>query len=257
MFTWLKNRRRRRILAQPMPESWRQFLHKNVGWYALLTEPEKAKLERDLRVFLAEKHWEGCGGLKLTVEMQVTISGQACMLALAWTDYHFERVQTILVYPSAYRTKPNGADLDQPSIRSGEVLSGGPVVLSWRDSLVDARGARDGRNVVLHEFAHVLDMENGAVDGVPLLDSLDQERAFHAVIHKELDALRRAVDQRRPTLLDPYGASNPSEFFAVATEAFFELAPLVRQRHPELYRLLADYYQQDPAERILAANSGL
>lgn len=240
-----------------MPDEWRAFLAKNVGWYSYLTDAEKEKLERDLRIFIAEKNWEGCDGLKLTDEMRVTIAGQACLLVLAWEDYLFERVQTILVYPSAYRTNPTDSDLDQPSIRSGEALSGGPLVLSWRDSLVDARGARDGRNVVLHEFAHILDMENGAIEGVPLLESLDHERRFNDVIQRDYHELCRAVDQRRPTLLDPYGATSPAEFFAVATEAFFELGPLVRDQHPDLYRLLADFFRQDPAERLLAANSSL
>lgn len=232
-----------------MPSDWRDILERNVGWYSMLKTDERTKLENDLRIFIVEKNWEGCAGLTLTEEMRVTIAGQACLLVLAWDDYLFERVKTILVYPSVYRTRPVDGELDQPSIRSGEVLKGGPMVLSWRDALVDARGARDGRNVILHEFAHVLDFENGAIDGVPLLSSLEEEARFATVVQREYESLCRALDQRRATLLDPYGASSVSEFFAVATEAFFELAPFVREQHPELYQVLAAFYQQDPALR--------
>lgn len=256
MFSWLKQRRRRRILQAPLPAAWREHLERNVGWYSLLSPQEQGKLEQDARIFIAEKHWEGCAGLTLTDEMLVTIAGQACLLVLAWEDYLFERVKTILVYPSVYRTKPVDGELDQPSIRSGEVLKGGPMVLSWRDALVDARGARDGRNVILHEFAHVLDFENGAIDGIPLVGTLEEERRFGAVVRREYDALCRALDQKRPTLLDPYGATSLSEFFAVATEAFFELGPSVRERHPDLYGILADFYRQDPASRWNSTSSG-
>jgi Mlc titration factor MtfA (ptsG expression regulator) len=253
VFNFFQRRRRARLRAEPFPERWREYLRDNVGWYTLLSGPEQAKLEGDLRIFLAEKYWEGCAGLALTDEIKVTIAGQASLLSLAWTDYFFERVQTILVYPSAYRARGR-AEFGQslPTERVGEALDGGPVVLSWRDSLADARGTRDGRNVVLHEFAHVIDMENGDSDGIPSLGSRRAERLWQATLE---EAMRTPLP-RGPALLEAYAYQSPAEFFAVSTEAFFERGALFRHCLPEFYRLMADFYRQDPASRSPSTDQG-
>jgi Mlc titration factor MtfA (ptsG expression regulator) len=251
MFGYFRQRRRKRLRTLPFPSDWREYLHRNVGWYKLLTTAERTKLEADLRIFIAEKNWEGCAGLAMSDEIQVTIAGQVSLLNLAWDDYHFDGVVSVLVYPAAYRAKGReefGHSL--PSERVGEAFGNETVVLSWRDSRADARGTRDGRNVVLHEFAHVLDMDNGDADGIPYISSAAGRQQWTQVIHREMEQLHRRALARTPTLLDPYGADSPAEFFAVATEAFFELAPEFRTEHPQLYQLFRDYFKQDPAERF-------
>ena len=253
--TLFRHWRRKRILSTPFPNAWRDILRRNLGWYHVLTPSEKQKLERDLTLIIAEKNWEGFAGQVITDEIKVTIAGQAALLVLAWEDYLFERVQTILVYPSIYRTTSGtrrNLDSDEPvSVRLGEALQGGPVVLSWRDTLDGTRLARDGQNVVLHEFAHVLDMENGMVDGVPLLVNQHAEELWSHLMHRELEDLRRQIDHRRPPFLNPYAATNVAEFFAVATESFFEEAPHFRKVKPELYEAFSGFYRQDPALKFV------
>lgn len=256
MVGFFRSWRRRSILSRPFPPEWRDILRRNVGWYSLLSTDEQRKLERDAQVLIAEKNWEGCAGLAMTDEIKVTIAGQAALLVLTWTGYLFERVQTVLVYPASYRARVRDeVGVDLPSDRSGEAMAGGPVVLSWRDSLGGARGWGDGHNVVLHEFAHVLDMENGDSDGVPWLDGEIDEQHWRGVVQSILTDLQTQVDRRRPTFLEPYAATNAAEFFAVSTEAFFETPGGMREVYPEFYSLLTKYYRQDPAERMDRCNA--
>lgn len=252
MFGILRSWKRRRLLAPPFPESRRQILRANVGWYHLLTPTEQRKLERDATVFIAEKNWEGCAGLDLTDEIKVTIAGQACLLVLAWDDYLFERVRSILVYPAVYRPRRRGSvevDDELPEIRLGETFGGETVVLSWRDALRNARGSAGGDNVILHEFAHVLDMETGESDGIPIVASEAEYFRWKTELTRLLAEGEYLITRRRPTFLDPYAYTNAAELFAVATEAFFESAPAFQQAHGELYGLLANFYRQDPATR--------
>ncbi len=251
MFHFFRNRRRARLRAEPFPDLWRSYLERNVGWYQLLNDAERQKLEGDLRIFIAEKNWEGCAGLVMTDEIKVTIAGQASLLSLAWKDYHFDQVRSILVYPAAYRARGRqvfGQSL--PAERIGEAFEGDSVVLSWRDSLVAARSARDGQNVVLHEFAHILDMENGDADGIPAIASDDLRKRWRIVVEKEFQHMAQQLAFRQPTLLEPYAGESEAEFFAVATEAFFESAPAFREMMPEFYGIMQDYFGQDPAARF-------
>ncbi len=166
LFSWFAKRRRRQILATPFPDAWLEHLQKNVAVYRLLTEAEQAKLRDDLRIFMAEKEWEGCGGLVLTDEMKVTVAAQACLLLLGVEHDYFRFVKTILLYPSAYRA-PEGemgpAGIVQEGLgRAGEAWHRGPVVLAWDSVVAGGQNHRDGHNVVLHEFAHQLDFLDGA-----------------------------------------------------------------------------------------------
>jgi MtfA peptidase len=250
VFGFFRRRRRARLRAKPFPTVWRNHLERNVSWYSVLEPAERTKLEGDLAIFLAEKNWEGCAGLVITDEIKVTIAGQASLLSLAWKDFHFDAVISILVYPAAYRAKGREEFGDAlPTERVGEAFGRETVVLSWRDSRADARGARDGRNVVLHEFAHILDMEDGLPDGVPHLNSDSLRATWRTCIHREIERMQQSLLARRGTLLDPYAVESPPEFFAVATESFFELALDFQREMPEFYRLMSDYYGQDPARR--------
>jgi Mlc titration factor MtfA (ptsG expression regulator) len=254
LFAWLKQRRRRRLLATPFPDEWLAYLRKNVALYATLTEAEQAKLRDDLRVFVAERHWEGCGGLTVTDEMKVTIAAQACLLVLNLEHDDFGRVPSVLVYPSGYRSPaerhgPDGTVGGDPG-RLGEAWYRGPVVLAWDSVLGGGKNPHDGQNVVLHEFAHQLDFLDGYADGTPLLPSHAAYRRWHEVMTAEYNHLVAESERGRATVLDAYGATNPAEFFAVATEAFFEKPVQMQHRHPALYEVLHDYYRQDPAERV-------
>jgi MtfA peptidase len=251
LFAWLERRRRRRLLAAPFPADWRAHLRLNVAVYEILTDTEQARLRDDLRVFIAEKSWEGCGGLTLTDEIRVAIAAQACLLLLGVEHDYFGRVQTVLVYPTAYRS-PDGEVGPDGVVREGigrlgEAWHRGPVVLAWDEVRAGGQNHRDGRNVVLHEFAHQLDFLDGLIDGTPPLRDAEQYREWQRVMTAEFDRLRADVEQGRATLLDAYGATNPAEFFAVATECFFEKPRQLQERHPEVYAVLRGYYCQDPA----------
>lgn len=223
---------------------------RNFALYERLSHDERDELRRRVQVFVAEKFWEGCGGLVVTEEMQVTIAAQACLLVLGFPGEHFERLLTVLVYPSGYfaedrRHLPGGIVSEELALRLGEAWTGGPVVLSWDDVLESGRDGDDGYNVVFHEFAHVLDMQNVTVDGTPPLPSEEQYRNWREVLAEEYNRHRRRSGWRR-TVLDPYGATDEGEFFAVATEAFFERPHGLEREHPRLFELLHSFYNQDP-----------
>lgn len=253
LFSWLKTRRRRKLLAEPFPPAWLDYLHNNVAHYRYLTDAEQARLRDDLRIFLAEKNWEGCGGLTMTDEIRVTIAAQACLLVLGMEHNYFDRVQSILVYPHGYRpiedSGHGGLVPEHPSARLGEAWYRGPVILSWSDIRHEGRHPHRGHNVVFHEFAHQLDMLDGVVNGTPPLRDADQARRWREVMTAEYQQLIRASEEGRATLLDQYGTTNEGEFFAVCTECFFDRPVDMAQRHPRLYDLLRDYYRQDPAAR--------
>ena len=251
MFNLFKQHRRKRLRSQPFPPSWLDIIHKNVPIYDRLPEADQRELQGHLQVFLAEKFFEGSAGLELTEEIKVTIAAQACLLLLHRKTDYYPRLITILVYPHAYVAKsvePIGGGVVQEgeTARLGEAWKGGVVVLSWDDVRRGASNPHDGHNVVLHEFAHQLDMENGSADGAPTLDHRSQYVTWARVMSDEYEQLRRDTDQGRTSVLDQYGATNPAEFFAVATECFFEKPIQLRRKHPQLYEELKKYYQQDP-----------
>lgn len=254
-FQWLRESRRHRILEQPFPEDWLPILRRNVYHYSCLGPEEQAKMHNDLRILVAEKNWEGCQGFTVTDEVKVTIAAEASLLLLGFEDQYFDMIQSILVYRDAYRARAQqnvagGVVLEGDSNREGEAWYRGPVVLSWADALAGARHRTHGDNLVLHEFAHQLDMQNGRiVDGTPPLESAEQYRRWQEVLNDEYDGLVRDCERGRPTVLDCYGATNVGEFFAVATERFFEQPGKLADRHPSLYEILCGYYRQDPAVR--------
>jgi Mlc titration factor MtfA (ptsG expression regulator) len=251
-FGWLRRRRRRQILARPFPPSWLAILQENIPYYHYLSDSEKARLRDDLRIFIAEKSWEGCGGLVVTDEMKVTVAALACLLVVGLEPYYFERVQSILLYPEGFKVPQrevlgDGVVLESEGEHLGEAHYRGPVILSWAELLEDVRHPGRGRNLVFHEFAHQLDMLNGAVDGTPPLAAEELARRWRRVMSGEFDRLRDMAEQSVPSLLDEYGAKDEGEFFAVATECFFDRPADLRRQHRSLYQVLRDYYRQDPA----------
>jgi MtfA peptidase len=250
MFGYFRRRRRERLRAAPFPPEWDGILRRNVPLYGRLDEADRKELHGHIHVFLAEKHFEGCGGLTLTDEIKVTIAAQACLLLLHRETDYYRRLVTVLVYPSAYTAKGvepigGGVVLEGEVARLGEAWTGGVVVLSWDDVRAGASDIHDGHNVVLHEFAHQLDQEDGAADGAPILDQRSQYVAWARVLGVEYEQLRRDAERGRQSVLDDYGATNPAEFFAVATECFFERPVPMKAKHPDLYEELKGYYRPE------------
>jgi Mlc titration factor MtfA (ptsG expression regulator) len=259
LFKWLTTRKRRRLSAQPFPDTWLQALHANFAHFKLLTPQEQLKLQKDLRILVAEKNWEGCRGLALTDEIKVTIAAQAALLVLGFENQYYAKLQSILVYPDAYvapgqTITRGGLVLEGNSSRLGEAWYRGPVVFSWADALAGGRNQADGNNLVIHEFAHQLDMQNGRnVDGTPDLSTESQYDRWQQVIHSEFERLQRDCANGHRTVLDCYGATDIGEFFAVSTECFFERPTAMKSYHPQLYEIFRDFFRQDPARRIALA----
>ena len=252
MLGYFKRRRRSRLRASPLPASWLQIIRRNVPIYGRLPQEDQRELEGHMQVFLAEKQFEACGGLELTEEVSVTIAAGACVLLLHRNTDYFRRLITILVYPAPYvanSVEPigGGVVLEEEQIRLGEAWKSGVVVVTWADLQSTAHGFNSGRNLVLHEFAHQLDMEDGVADGTPVLERHSQYARWSRIFGSEYERLRRDCALGRYTVLDKYGASDPAEFFAVATESFFEKPLLLSKRHPDLYEELKAFYRQDPA----------
>lgn len=247
--------RHSRLKNQPVPKHWMSILEQNLPIYKRLTESPLKRLHGHINVFLAEKQFIGCGGLRLTDEIKVTIAAVACLLLLNERGEYYPKLSSILVYPSAYRvkeTKPVGGYVVQESqvVRIGESWARDRVVLSWEDIKRDATNWSDGRNVILHEFAHQLDQESGRADGVPILSRNSDYLSWARVFEQEYQKLRIDVERGKKTVMDWYGATDPAEFFAVATETFFEKPLLLKRKHPELYRELKRYYKLEPLEWI-------
>jgi Mlc titration factor MtfA (ptsG expression regulator) len=253
MFSLFRSRKRARLRARPFPDAWRRIVERNVPVVCRLPPADRDELFGHMQVFLAEKHFEGCGGLELTDEIRVTIAAQACLLLLHRDTDYYPLLTSILVYPTTYVVPSEHALGDGIWEETDDELLGhtsrslSALVLAWDSSLHGARGLDDGENVVLHEFAHQLDFESGGVDGTPALDSRQQYASWARVLGAEYEALRKASDAGRPSVLDDYGGENPAEFFAVATEAFFERPVELRAKHAALYEELRAFYQQDPA----------
>lgn len=254
MFDWFKRRRRKRIQTQPFPEAWEAILRRNVPYYRALPPDMQQRLRQRVQVLLAEKHFEGCGGFVITDEVRVTIAGHAACLLLGDDFDYFPELRTILVYPGIFYVEddvpqPDGTFAEVDEEQAGQSWDLGVVVLAWNEVEASSKRAHDGYNVVLHEFAHQLDVEVSGPDGAPLLDDPALYDRWAKVMQADYERLQRDVGRGRRTVLDAYGAESPAEFFAVATETFFESAKALRAKHPALYNLLRDYYRQDPADR--------
>ena len=248
---------RRAVRARPFPGGWLDAIQRNIPYFGMLSPDEQRELQGDIQVFLDEKSFEGCGGLAMTDEIRVTIAAQACILLLHRENDDYPRLRSILVYPHPYRAPsvragPGRLVLEGEDARLGESWTTGSLVLAWDAVRGGAANVHDGHNVVYHEFAHQLDAEDGEVSGSPVLPRRAMYTAWARVLSAEYKALIEETHKRHRTVLDPYGATNPAEFFAVATEAFFEKPEQLVRRHPELYEELKLFYNQDPAQRLAA-----
>ena len=247
VFSWLRNQRRMELLSEPFPSGWRTFLHNNVRHYEYLDPRRRTTVEQVVQILVAEKNWVGGAGFNVTDEMKVTVAGQAAILVLGLEEpYYFDGVQSIIIYQGRYRHPISARDL-------------APLPFSWRSvvsranrsflagCLESGRNSSGGHNLVFHEFAHYLDGLDGEVDGDPPLAGREQEQNWYRVTEAEYRRLVGQARRNEVSLLDHYGASNRAEFFAVATECFFEQPQAMQREHEELYAALRDFFRQDPA----------
>lgn len=250
----LREYRQRRVAGQPFPEHWRKVLQRRVPLVRRLPADLQLQLKKRIQIFIAEKAFIGCAGLKVTEEMRVVIAAQACLLVLNRSMQRFENLRQILVYPSAFivqrkLTDGMGVEQDQRQVLSGESWVQGQVILSWQDTLEGALVWNDGQNVALHEFAHHLDQENGNAQGAPPREADDptfDARRWKQVLGQAYYELQQQVHLGEQGLFNHYGANSPAEFFAVATEVFFEQSAELAAHYPALYKELSDYYRVDP-----------
>ncbi len=248
-----KGKDREQLRSQPFPAEWDEWLRSNFPLFGRLPENDRAELKGHIHVFLHEKQFEGCGGLEMNDEIRVTIAAQACLLLLHRDTDFFPAMTSVFVYPSLFfadvvEENVDGTMSEFEEDRSGESWEYGPVVLSWEDALAGARGEQGGYNAVIHEFAHQLDMENGAADGVPRLDSSERYESWERVFSEAFERFERMVDADRQTVIDEYGVEGPDEFFAVAAEHFFLTPRELKREFPDLYTELKNYFRQDPSE---------
>jgi Mlc titration factor MtfA (ptsG expression regulator) len=254
---WLAPRwRLKRVLARPLDPAFVAILERNVGQYRAMPAPQRRQLERLVQQFLHQKKFVGCGGLELTDEMRVTIAGQACLLLLGHPGRVYPTLETVLVYPGAFLVPRREVDAagvvtERRQDLLGESWGDGRVVLSWEHVRRAGNAGSDphpAHNVVLHEFAHQLDSESGSTNGAPYLGSRASYRSWSEVLARDYANLRAEAFFGEYGVLDHYGATSPAEFFAVATESYFEQPWRLAARHPALYDELRKYYRVDPRD---------
>lgn len=250
--TLLRQFRRFLIRRQRFPEVWLEILNHHVPFYRYLPEELRSEVRVHMPVFLHEKLFEGCGGLEMTEKMRVIIAAYATLLILGEPAGYYPDLKAILLYPDDYIAEVDDEDevgivTEGYDLRSGESWSLGSIVLSWRDIERDLRFPFRGQNLIIHEFAHQLDAHYGLSTGFDEVGKVHSRTTWNEVLAASYVELRQASERGERTLLDPYGATLPAEFFAVATECFFEQGGHLREQNPALYHQLRDFYKLDPA----------
>lgn len=253
--TLRENFRRKKFFDAPFPPTWENILRRNVPVYVFLPNDLQEKLRRRIKEFLSEKTFEPCGGLReVSDEIAVTIAGWASVLTMNRAGEAWRTLHSVLVYPDAFAApddesaEPVGANGEivrkEQGSRDGESWTHGSVVFSWQRILRDAALHGNGQNVVIHEFAHQIDSDDGIAGGRPDFRVPADARAWREVAARELARLRSGD---ATTVIDEYGTENPAEFFATSVEAFFEKSTAMKRAHPELYALLSRLFALDPA----------
>jgi Mlc titration factor MtfA (ptsG expression regulator) len=239
--------------AEPFPEQWLHVLETSVALYRRLPPEQRPALRENIQRFIAEKEFWGSAGLEVTDEMKVVIAASACLLVLGLPEFGlYPRTREVIIYPGEFGETveaigPDGRRHIIDDLSIGEAAYRGPILLAWDSVKRQARRPRSADNVILHEFAHALDFLDGLADGTPPIGGDERLAEWVRAFTAEYDRLVEADRRGRTTLLDPYGAEDPAEFFAVATECFFQQPARLKKRHYELYRQLQSFYRQDPA----------
>jgi len=252
LLVYLPRRRLRRALAHPFPAAWQDALQ-HLPHYARLPPALRDVLRHKIKAFLHQKRFVGCDGLIVTDEMRVLIAAQACLLLLNRPSSGYHKLRWIYLYPGDFRSRTPERDAAGVVSHATGTLAGvswdnGRVVLAWESVRRGLAREDDGYNVVLHEFAHQLDQEDGFADGVPLLYRQEDYGTWSQVFNDEFERLVDAVAAGEDSLIDPYGATNAAEFFAVVTELFYERPVELSQFSPTLYDAMAAYYRVDPRQ---------
>jgi len=240
---------RHRLMTSAFPEAWDLLLQQTWPIYSELPSEVKKRLQGYTQIFVHEKTFEGCGGLEMTEEIKVTVAAQACLLVAGRELKRvYPRLKSVLLYPHTFVAGGKGifgGQYDKPSARLGESWQAGTVILSWHSVQGGARNIQDGHNVAYHEFAHQLDQEDGVADGAPHLHG-SAARTWAGCFQKEFKSFLKKLEKGDRTVIDEYGATNGAEFFATATEAFFEKPGKLAEKRPDLYQELKTYYRLDP-----------
>ena len=240
-------------MAQDFPQDWQAILDRNIPVVHRLSKPEQQQLHDLIRLFIHNKTFYGCGGLAINDEIRLTIAAQACLLLLNRPNNIYPKLRYILVYPQAFKAERNQHSEDGTVAQRSVGLLGeswgaaGKIILSWDDAIKGVSDFEDGHNVVLHEFAHQLDSATGTTNGAPALIN-NSYQSWAKVLSEEFHSLQRAEQLHLHTVMDYYGATNPAEFFAVATETFFEKPKQLQLKHPALFDELKTYYAVNPRD---------
>ena len=248
----LKRHHRRSLLQAPFPKEWEAILSRDVPYLERFNDVDSQRLRDTIQIIVDEKFWEGCGGLQIDDQIRVVIAAQAAimLLRLESTDY-LHNVRTFLIYPGPYQQTQErvGSDglVHSGTANLGEAWYNGPVVLSWPDALAASKSPGQGRNVVMHELAHSIDMLTGSVNGTPLLRNKSDYSAWQEVMGRTFQELREKTALGQPDVLRPYALTNAAEFFAVSTECFFDAPATLRSGHPEVYAQFTRFWGWDPA----------
>lgn len=243
--------RLQRVLRREIDPAWQAILVRNIPIYGRMSADLQHQLHKLVQQFLFQKKFVGCAGLEIDDEIRVTIAGLACLLLLNRPTKVYPALHAVLVYPTAFlvprkQVDEAGVITEARQDLLGESWGDGRVVLSWDHVQRGAGDWTDGQNVVLHEFAHQLDSESGSNNGAPYLGSQDNYRNWSEVLSRDFAHLRQDAIYGQPSVMDHYGATNPAEFFAVATETFYEKPWQMAERHPALFAELFKYYRVDP-----------
>lgn len=245
--------RRDRLKNRVFSPHWLAVIESHLPFYHRLTPNERRRLQGHIQVFLAEKQFIGCAGLQITEEMKLVVAAIACLLLLHERGNYFPQLRSILVYPTAYLATQvhvtNGYIVEEQQVaKLGESWVRDQLIVSWQQVQQDTANWQHGQNVVLHEFAHQLDQADGSADGVPVLSKTIGDEQWATIMTTEYQHLCQHVERGVQTLIDRYGTTNPAEFFAVVTEAFFCQPRRLHHQHPQLYQLFQHYYQLDPEQ---------
>ncbi len=250
MFTVFKRWRRNRVVARPFPDAWLDILNRNVWQFKFLNADHRKRILDTVQVMVAEKSWEGTDGLTVGPEIMVTVCGAASLLTLGLPEpYYFDRIKTIIIHPKTIRNNliRNGMIVDRDNAYfDGQAWQGGPIVLAWPAVIAGTSRSGDGRNVVIHEFAHHIDGLDGDMGGMPIIESSELRERWEFVFDRDYHQLVDDIQNGRPPAINPYAGTSKAEFFAVASEIFFDSPQFLDQRLPDVYRCLAAFYGIDP-----------
>ncbi len=246
-----KSAKRKRLNREPFHNDWHKYLCDNVEIYNHLPTDIRKKLQDKVKIFVAEKNFEGCGGLELTPLHKVIIAAMACLPIVNGDDNLYPYLRNIIIYPEVYQNKNRssaGTNIvtETPHYVSGESWGTGTLILAWNICLKDCQHYGTGSNVIIHEFTHQLDSENGPTDGIPAIYNEELLIEWEKLFRKEFLSFRTNTHHKYD-VIDDYGAVNAAEFYAVCAETFFELPRQLQKQHPAIYKEFKKFYNLDPA----------